>query len=87
MASRPSRARTIARRPSSRSPGCWRKRDDIIPIPATTRLDHLDENVGALDVRLSADNDRALDALINAKTVSGPRYNDATFPEIDTERA
>ena len=63
------------------------QRDDIIPIPATTRLDHLEENVGALDVRLSAETIARLDALINAKTVSGPRYNDATFSEIDTERA
>ena len=63
------------------------QRDDIIPIPATTRLDHLEENVGAVDVRLSAETIARLNALINAKTVSGPRYNDATFPEIDTERA
>jgi aryl-alcohol dehydrogenase-like predicted oxidoreductase len=63
------------------------QRDDIIPIPSTTRLDHLEENVGAVDVRLSAETIARLNALINAKTVSGPRYNDATFPEIDTERA
>ena len=62
------------------------QRDDIIPIPATTRLDHLEENVGAVDVRLSRETIARLDALINTKTVSGPRYNAATFPEIDTER-
>jgi hypothetical protein len=62
------------------------QRDDIIPIPATTRLDHLEENMGALDVRLTPETIARLNALINAKTVSGPRYNDATFPEIDTER-
>jgi hypothetical protein len=26
-----------------------------------------------------------MEALINADTVSGPRYNAATLPEIDTE--
>jgi hypothetical protein len=26
-----------------------------------------------------------MDALINARTVSGPRYNAAQLPEIDTE--
>jgi aryl-alcohol dehydrogenase-like predicted oxidoreductase len=62
------------------------QRDYIIPIPGTTRLDHLEENRGALDIRLSADTMARLNVLINAKTVSGPRYNDATFPEIDTER-
>jgi aryl-alcohol dehydrogenase-like predicted oxidoreductase len=63
------------------------RRNDIIPIPGTTRLDHLKENAAAADIRLSADTIARLDALVNAKTVSGPRYNDATFLEIDTERA
>jgi len=63
------------------------QRDFIIPIPGTTRLDHLEENARALDVHLSPETIARLNALINAKTVSGPRYNDATFPEIDTERA
>jgi aryl-alcohol dehydrogenase-like predicted oxidoreductase len=63
------------------------RRGDIIPIPGTTRLDHLEENAAAVDVRLSPQTIARLDALINASTVSGPRYNEATFPEIDTERA
>ena len=63
------------------------QREYIIPIPGTTRLDHLEENAGALDIRLTADTIARLNALINSRTVSGPRYNDATFPEIDTERA
>jgi len=63
------------------------QRDYIIPIPGTTRLDHLEENAGALDIRLTAETIARLNVLINSRTVSGPRYNDATFPEIDTERA
>jgi len=61
--------------------------DHIIPIPGTTRLDHLEENARAPDIELSADALNRLDALINTSTVSGPRYNAATFSEIDTERA
>jgi len=61
--------------------------DHIVPIPGTTRLDHLEENAAALDVRLSVETLARMNALINTKTVSGPRYNDATFSEIDTERA
>jgi aryl-alcohol dehydrogenase-like predicted oxidoreductase len=61
--------------------------DHIVPIPGTTRLDHLEENARALDIELSADSLKRLDALINTGTVSGPRYNAATFSEIDTERA
>ena len=57
----------------------------IVPIPGTTRIDHLRENLGALEVRLPADITARLDALINTRTVSGLRYNAATLPEIDTE--
>jgi len=63
------------------------QREYIIPIPGTTRLDHLEENAGAPDIHLTAETIARLNVLINSRTVSGPRYNDATFPEIDTERA
>jgi len=63
------------------------QREYIIPIPGTTRLDHLDENAHAPDLHLTAETISRLNVLINSRTVSGPRYNDATFPEIDTERA
>jgi len=57
----------------------------IVPIPGTTRLDHLEENVAAVDIRLRASTIAKLDALINPRTVSGARYNAATQTEIDTE--
>ena len=57
----------------------------IVPIPGTTRLDHLEENAAAVDITLSAATVARLDALINPKTVSGARYNAATQTEIDTE--
>lgn len=59
--------------------------EHIVPIPGTTRLDHLEENAGAADVHLSAATCTRLSTLINPRTVSGPRYNAATQPEIDTE--
>jgi len=61
------------------------QREFIIPIPGTTRADHLAENLRALDVRLDSAAIARLDALINPATVSGPRYNAATQTEIDTE--
>jgi hypothetical protein len=61
------------------------QRDFVIPIPGTTRVDHLDENFRAMDVQLDRATLDRLDALINPATVSGPRYNAATLPEIDTE--
>jgi aryl-alcohol dehydrogenase-like predicted oxidoreductase len=61
------------------------KAPHIIPIPATTRLDHLAENAGAAEVHLLPDAMQRMEALINATTVSGPRYNVSQLPEIDTE--
>jgi aryl-alcohol dehydrogenase-like predicted oxidoreductase len=57
----------------------------IVPIPGTTRLDHLKENVGATQVTLSRDMQDRLHALINPSTVSGARYPAAVQVEIDTE--
>jgi aryl-alcohol dehydrogenase-like predicted oxidoreductase len=58
---------------------------NIIPIPGTTRLDHLEDNAGAVEVRLSGGTIERLNALINPGTVSGPRYNATVQVEIDTE--
>ena len=57
----------------------------IVPIPGTTRVEHLEENVAAADLALDADILRRVDAAINRHTVVGARYADATLAEIDTE--
>src|SRR5262249_12343406 len=62
-----------------------KKSDRIMPIPGTTRTEHLEENLGALSVRLEDDVLRRVDALINQDTVVGARYIEATQLEIDTE--
>jgi len=54
-------------------------------LPGTANLDHLHENNRAADVVLSADLMQRLDALINARTVSGSRYSDQANREVDTE--
>jgi aryl-alcohol dehydrogenase-like predicted oxidoreductase len=59
--------------------------DDIVPIPGTTRLDHLEENARGTEVHLDARTLSRLNDLINPRTVSGARYNTATQVEIDTE--
>ena len=61
------------------------KAPHIIPIPGTTRLEHLQDNMGALQVRLDAGLVHRLEALINQQTVSGPRYNEQSSREVDTE--
>jgi aryl-alcohol dehydrogenase-like predicted oxidoreductase len=57
----------------------------VIPIPGTTRVAHLEENLGATEVSLTTDQLARLDALINQRTVAGARYPAATLAEIDTE--
>jgi aryl-alcohol dehydrogenase-like predicted oxidoreductase len=47
--------------------------EDVVPIPGTTTRRHLETNVAALDVRLSADDLARLRAL---GTASGDRYGD-----------
>ena len=59
--------------------------DNLHVIPGTTSVAHLEENVAAGGLVLDDDIAARLDALINHKTVSGPRYPAATQAEIDTE--
>ena len=59
--------------------------EHVIALPGTTRLAHLEENLAADGVALSAATLQRLDALINRHTVVGARYNPATQAEIDTE--
>lgn len=61
------------------------KGEDIIPIPGTTSVPHLLENLGAVNVKLSADVMARLEALINEKTVAGNRYSEQSNREVDTE--
>jgi len=48
--------------------------EDIVPIPGTTRSAHLDENLAALDITLSAKELAELDAAAPAGAAAGPRY-------------
>jgi len=59
--------------------------DDILPIPGTTSVRHLQDDIGAVDVKLSADVMERLNAHINQHTVQGSRYNAQGNSEVDTE--
>src|SRR5690606_2761040 len=59
--------------------------EDIIPIPGTTRLDHLADNLGAADIMLDEATLAELDVLINDRTVEGARHGAANIAEVDTE--
>ena len=61
------------------------KAPHIIPIPGTTSVSHLSDDLGASNVKLSADLIAKLDALINEKTIQGNRYSAQANSEVDTE--
>ena len=48
--------------------------EDIVPIPGTKRLAYLEENVGALDVRLTPEELAEIDTVLPPGTAAGPRY-------------
>jgi len=45
-----------------------------VPIPGTTKLHRLEENIGAVNVRLSAGELRDLDTAASKIAVQGARY-------------
>ncbi|NMB45578.1 MAG: aldo/keto reductase, partial [Firmicutes bacterium] len=46
----------------------------IVPIPGTRRLERLKENIGAVDVKLTADDLVAIAGVLSKVTVKGDRY-------------
>jgi aryl-alcohol dehydrogenase-like predicted oxidoreductase len=49
--------------------------DDIVPIPGTKHVKYLDQNIGALDVRLSDEDLKRLDAILPPGAAAGERYH------------
>ncbi|KRB80770.1 aldo/keto reductase [Sphingomonas sp. Root710] len=58
---------------------------DLVTIPGTANIAHLEENIAAGEIRLTAEQAAAADALINRRTVSGSRYNAAAQSSVTTE--
>ncbi|MGA9366739.1 MAG: aldo/keto reductase, partial [Steroidobacteraceae bacterium] len=55
----------------------------IVPIPGTTKLHRLEENIGAADVELSADELREIDGALSRVTIEGARYPDKLQKLVD----
>ncbi|HXY53629.1 MAG TPA: aldo/keto reductase [Nitrospirota bacterium] len=49
----------------------------IVPIPGTTKLSRLDENIGAVNVELSAEDLREIEGAASKITIQGERYPEA----------
>ena len=55
----------------------------IVPIPGTTKLHRLEENLEAVNVRLSSEDLREIDAAASRVTVQGARYGEGAQRMID----
>src|SRR5205085_5689010 len=50
--------------------------EDIVPIPGTKRVKYLDENIGALGVKLTAEELQRLDEILPPGAAAGQRYHE-----------
>ncbi|EHR71407.1 putative oxidoreductase, aryl-alcohol dehydrogenase like protein [Burkholderiales bacterium JOSHI_001] len=61
------------------------KAPHIVPIPGTSSIAHLEDDLGAAAVTLSPDLIARAEALVNQHTVRGARYDPAAQAGVDTE--
>ena len=61
------------------------KAPHVVPLPGTTSVAHLEEDLGASALRLEPALCARLEAHVNQHTVSGARYPDAVLAEGDAE--
>ncbi|MDB6065379.1 MAG: aldo/keto reductase [Pedosphaera sp.] len=57
--------------------------EDIVPIPGTKRRKYLEENVGALDIRLTAEDLKRIDEVAPKGAAAGPRYNEVMMAMVN----
>ena len=61
------------------------KAPHILPIPGTTSVEHLREDLAAASIALTPDLIARAEELINEQSVRGNRYNEQSRGEVDTE--
>ncbi|HEX3556782.1 MAG TPA: aldo/keto reductase [Thermoanaerobaculia bacterium] len=57
--------------------------EDVVPIPGTKRRKYLEENVGALNVELTADDLRRIDEIAPKGVAAGTRYPEAMMAAVN----
>jgi aryl-alcohol dehydrogenase-like predicted oxidoreductase len=56
---------------------------DIVPIPGTKQRRHLEDNLGAAAVTLTADEMAQLEGALSSENVAGPRYSPERMAQVD----
>jgi aryl-alcohol dehydrogenase-like predicted oxidoreductase len=57
--------------------------EDIVPIPGTKHVRYLDENIGALEVKLSGEDLKRLDEILPPGAAAGPRYHERGMETVN----
>lgn len=60
--------------------------DDVCPIPGTSKIENLNQNIGALSVKLTPEEMAELESIARPDFVKGERYdnNMATYKDSET---
>jgi aryl-alcohol dehydrogenase-like predicted oxidoreductase len=56
--------------------------EHIVPIPGTRKITNLEENIGAVDLELTAEQKEAIEAAVPADEVAGERYPEAGMAAV-----
>jgi aryl-alcohol dehydrogenase-like predicted oxidoreductase len=57
--------------------------EDIVPIPGTRHVRYLDENIGALDVKLTPEDMKRLDEILPPGAAAGQRYPERSMAMLN----
>jgi aryl-alcohol dehydrogenase-like predicted oxidoreductase len=57
--------------------------EDIVPIPGTKHIRYLDENIGALEVKLTETDLKRLDEILPPGAAAGPRYHERGMAAVN----
>ncbi|KAK2995739.1 hypothetical protein RJ640_024970, partial [Escallonia rubra] len=58
---------------------------DVCPIPGTTKIENLNQNIGALSVKLTVEDMAELESIASADAVKGDRYKSSVPTWKDSE--
>lgn len=57
--------------------------EDIVPIPGTKHIRYLDENIGALEVKLTSEDLKGLDEILPPGAAAGQRYHERGMATVN----
>ena len=62
---------------------CFNSADNIIPLPGTQHPKYLDDNVAAIDIELTDDEQKVLDEIMPRGAAAGERYGDKMMAAVN----